>query len=128
MHVPNLKHEFGISLHILLQILICGIHKVTKFAPRNVIGIPRNKFGLNAVLEELPSVAMALPLFLSHCPPPCGGIAFQVRLSKFHGQMPSNFGDMYIILHLHKPNIHNLSVVGTIEVLGLGRLISRILG
>jgi hypothetical protein len=128
MHVLNLKHEFEISLHILPQILICGIHKVTKFAPRNVVEIPRNKFGSNAILEELPNVTMALPLLLSHCPPPCGDIAFQVQLGKLHGRMSSNFGGMYIILHLHKPNIHNLSVVGTIEVLGLGRLISRILG
>jgi len=36
--------------------------------------------------------------------------------------MPSNLGGMQIILHLRKPSIHNLSVTGTIEVPGLGRL------
>jgi hypothetical protein len=128
MHVPDLKHEFGISFHILPQVLICGIHKVMEFAPRDVIGVPWDKFDLNTVLEELPSVAMALPLLLSHCPPPCGSIAFQVGLGKFHSRMSSNLNGMQIILHLRKPNIHNLLIVGTIEVPGLGRLISRILG
>jgi len=65
---------------------------------------------------------MVFALLLSHRSPPCGNIAFYVGLSKLHGGMPSNFGGMYIILHLHKPNIHNFSVSGTIEVPGLGRL------
>ncbi len=94
MHVPDLKHEFGISPHILPQILICGIHKVTEFAPRDVVGIPWDKFGFNTILEELLSVAMVLPLLLSHCPPACGGIAFQVGLVKLHDRMSSNLGDM----------------------------------
>jgi hypothetical protein len=128
MHVPNLKHEFRISPHILPQILICGIHKVMEFAPRNVVGIPWDKFSFNAVLEEFPNVTMVLPLLLSHYPPPCGGIAFLVGLGKLHDRMPSNLGDMHIILHLRKPSIHNLSVMGTIEVPGLGQLISHILG
>jgi hypothetical protein len=128
MHVPNLKHEFGISPHILPQVFICGIQKVTKFAARDVIGVPWDIFGLNAMLEELPSVAMVLFLLLSHCPPPCGDIAFQVRLGKLHGRMLSNLGGMYVILHFRKPSIHNLSVVGTFEVLGLVRLISQIFG
>ncbi len=51
MHVPDLKHEFGISPHILPQVLICDIHKVTNFAPRDVVGIPWDKFGLHAVFE-----------------------------------------------------------------------------
>jgi len=128
MHVPDLKHEFGVNLHILPQIFICGIHKVTKFAPRDVVEIPQDKFGLNAILEELLSVAMAPPFLLFHCPPPCGGIAFQVGLGKLHGRMSSNLGGMYIILHLRKPSIHNLSIAGTIKVFELGRLISRIFG
>ncbi len=128
MHVPDLKHEFKISPYILLQIFICGIHKVMKFAPRDVVGIPQDKFNLNAVLEELPSVAMALPFLLSHCSSPCGDIAFQVGLGKLHDRMSSNLGGMYIILHLRKPNIHNLSVTGTIKVSELGQLISHIFG
>jgi hypothetical protein len=126
--MPDLKHEFEISPHILPQILICGIHKVTKVAPQDVIGVPWDKFDLNAILEELPSVAMGLPLLLSHCPPPCGDIAFQVELGKLHGRMSSNLGDMYIILHFSKPSIHNLSVVGTIKIPRLSRLISHIFG
>jgi hypothetical protein len=94
MYVPDLEHEFGVSLHILPQIFICGIHKVTKFAPGDVVEVPWNKFGLNAFLEELPSVTMVFPFLLSHCLPPCGGIAFQVRLGKLHGQVPSNLGGM----------------------------------
>jgi len=85
MHVSDLKHEFGISPHILPQVFICGIHKVTKFTPQDVIKVPWDKFGLDTFLEKLPSVAMVLPFLLSHCPPPCGGIAFQVGLGKLHG-------------------------------------------
>jgi hypothetical protein len=91
-------------------------HKVTEFAPQDVVRVPWDKFGFNAVLEELPNVAMVLPLLLSHCPPPCGGIAFQIGLGKLHGRMSSNLGGMYIILHLNKPNIHNLLVMNTIKV------------
>jgi hypothetical protein len=40
--------------------------------------------------------------------------------------MSSNLGGMYVILHFGKPSIHNLSVMGTIEVLGLSRLEPRI--
>ncbi len=94
MHVSDLKHEFGISPHILPQIFICGIHKVMEFAPQDVVEVPRDKFGLNAILEELPSVAMVLPFLLSHCPPPNGGIAFQVGLGKLHGRMSSDLGGM----------------------------------
>jgi hypothetical protein len=107
MHVPNLKHEFGINPHILPQIFICGIHKVSEFAPRDVVRIPWNKLRLNAFFKELPSIAMVLPLLLSHCPPPCGGIAFQIGLGKLHGGMLSNLGDMYVIVHFRKPSIHN---------------------
>ncbi len=128
MHVSDLKHEFRINPHILPQILICGIHKVTEFAPRKVFGVPWDKLDFNAVLKKLPSVAMALPLLLSHCPPPCGGIAFQVRLGEFHGRMSSNLGGMQIILHFRKPSIHNLSITNTIEVPRFSRLQSRILG
>jgi hypothetical protein len=85
MHVPDLKHEFGISPHMLLQVIICGIHKVVEFAPRDVIEIPWNKFRLDMFFKEFPSVAMALPFLLFHYPPPRGDIAFQVELGKFHG-------------------------------------------
>jgi hypothetical protein len=85
MHVPDLQHEFGISLHILPQVIICGIHKVAEFAPRDVIKIPWNKLGFDPFLKKLSSVTMVLPLLLSHCPPPCSGIAFQVKLGKFLG-------------------------------------------
>jgi hypothetical protein len=84
MHVPDLKHEFGISLHILPQIFIGGIHKVTEFAPRDLVEISRDELRLNAILEKLPRIAMVLPLLLFHRPPPCGGIAFQVGLGKLH--------------------------------------------
>jgi len=128
MHVPDLKHEFGINPHMLPQVIICGIHKVAKFAPRDVIGIPWNKFRLNMFLKEFPSVAMALPFLLFHCLPPHGDIAFQAGFGKLHGRMSSNFGDMYIIFHFGKPSIHNLSVIGIIEVLAFGWLKSHVFG
>jgi hypothetical protein len=106
----------------LPQVLICGIHKVTEFAPRNVVGVPRDEFHLNAILEKLPRLAMVLALVLPHRPPPSGGIALQVGLSKLHGGMPTNLGGMYVVFHFGKPSIHNFSVSGTIEVPGLGRL------
>jgi len=92
--VPDLKHEFGIGPHILLQVIICGIHKVMELAPQDVVGIPWNKLRLKAFFKELPSVAMVLPFLLSHRPPPCDGIAFQIGLSKLHGGMPLNLGGM----------------------------------
>jgi hypothetical protein len=122
MHVPDLQHEFGISPHILPQVFIRGIHKVTEFAPRNVVGVSQDELRLNAILEKLPSITMVLPLFLSHRPSPCGGIAFQVGLGKLHGGIPSNLGGMYIIVHFRKPSIHNLAVAGTIKVPGFCRL------
>jgi hypothetical protein len=112
----------------LLQVFICGIHKVTKFAPRDVVEVPWDKFGLHTVLEELPNITMVLPFLLSHYPPPCGGIAFQVGLGKLHGLVLSNLGGMQIILHFCKPSIHNLSVTSTIEVPGFGWLELCILG
>jgi hypothetical protein len=69
MHVPNLKNEFEINPHILPQVFISGIHKVTKFAPQDVVKIPWNNFELDVFFEEFPSVAMVLPLLLSQCPP-----------------------------------------------------------
>jgi hypothetical protein len=72
--VSNLKHELGISPHIMPQVFICGIHKVTEFAPRDVVEIPWNKFQLKTFLKELPSITMVLPLLLSQGSPPCGGI------------------------------------------------------
>jgi hypothetical protein len=128
MHVPDLEHEFRVSPHILPQVFICGIHKVTKFAPRDLVEVPWDKFGFDTVLEELPSVAMVLPFLLSHYPPPCGGIAFQVGLGKLHGRVPSNLGDIQIVLHFYRPSIHNLLVTGTIEVPGFGWLEPCILG
>jgi hypothetical protein len=53
--------------------------------------------------------------------------SMQSLLYKLHGRMPSNLGGMYVILHFGKSSIHNLSVMGTIEVPGLGRLISQVL-
>jgi len=76
------------------QIFIRGIHKVTKFASKNVVGVPWNKFRLELLLEELPCVAVVLPLLLLDRPPPCGGITFQVGLGKLHGGIPSNLGGM----------------------------------
>ena len=64
MHVLDLKHEFGISPHVLPQVLIWGIHEVAKLALRDVVRIPWDKFGLDTVLKEFPLVAMALPLLL----------------------------------------------------------------
>jgi hypothetical protein len=43
-------------------------------------------------------------------------------LGKLHGGISSNLGDMYVIVHFRKPSIHNLAVMGTIEVPELGRL------
>ncbi len=40
MHVLDLKHEFGISPHILQQVVIYGIHKVAESTPQDVVGIP----------------------------------------------------------------------------------------
>jgi len=94
MHVPDLKHEFGISPHILSQVVICGIHKVVEFTPGDVVGIPWNKLGFNMFLKKFPNVTMVLPFLLFHCLPPCGNIAFQIGLGKLHGQMLSNLGDM----------------------------------
>jgi hypothetical protein len=71
---------------------------------------------------------MVFPFLLPHYPPPCDGIAFQVGLGKLHGGVSFNLGGMQIILHFRKPSIHNLSVVGTIEVLGFGWLEPRIFG
>jgi len=93
-----------------------------EFATRDVVRIPWNKLRFKAFLKELPSVAMVFPLLLFHHPPPCGSIAFQVGLSKLHGEMPANLGGMYIIFHFRKLNIHNFLVSGTIEVPELGRL------
>jgi hypothetical protein len=94
MHVPDLKHEVEISPHILPQVFISGLHKVTEFAPQDVVGIPWNKFRLDVFLKKFPSVVMVLPFLLSQCPPTCSGITFQVRLSKLQGRMLSNFGGM----------------------------------
>ncbi len=94
MHVLDLQHEFGISLHILPQVIICDIHKVTEFAPRDVIRIPWNKLSFNVFLKKYLSVTMVFPLLLFHCPPPCGDIAFQIGLGKLHGRVPSNLGGM----------------------------------
>jgi len=104
------------------QVFIRGIHKVTEFAPRAVVGISWHKFRLEAFLKELPCVAMVIPFLLSDRPPPCGDITFQVGLGKLHGGILSNLGGMQVVVHLRKPNIHNLAVAGTIEIPELGRL------
>jgi hypothetical protein len=61
MHVPDLQHEFGINLHILPQVIICGIYKVAEFAPQYVIGIFWNKLGFNVFFKKFPCVTMVLP-------------------------------------------------------------------
>jgi hypothetical protein len=43
-------------------------------------------------------------------------------LGKLHGEMSSNLGGMYVVVHLRKPSIHNLAVAGTIKVPGLSQL------
>jgi hypothetical protein len=92
--MSDLKHEFGICPHILTQVVVCSIHKVTEFAPRDVIGILWNEFGLDALFNEFLGIAMVLPFLLSHCPPPCEGISLQVGLGKLHGRMSPNLGGM----------------------------------
>jgi hypothetical protein len=42
--------------------------------------------------------------------------------------MPSNLGGMYVIFHLSKLSIHNLSVTGSIEIPELGWLEPRMFG
>jgi hypothetical protein len=54
------------------KFLFVAFTKVEEFALQDVVGISWNKLGLNAFLKEFPSVAMVLPLLLSHYPPPCG--------------------------------------------------------
>ncbi len=115
-HMSDLMHEFGICLHILVQIIICRVHEVTKFAPRNVVKILWNEFQLKAFLEEFPCVAMGFPFLLPHCPPPCWNIAFSVGLGKFHGWMLPNFGGMNVVFHFRKPNIHNLLILDPIKI------------
>ncbi len=97
-------------------------HKVTKFTPWNVVRILWNEFWLNMFLEEFPCVAIGLPFLLPHCLPPCGGIALQIRLGKFHGRMPTNLGGMKVIFHFRKPNIHNLLILSPIQILELSGL------
>jgi hypothetical protein len=106
--MPDLKHEFEICPHILTQVIVRNIHKVAKFGPQDVVEILWNKFGLEALLKEFPSVAMVLPFLLSHCSPPCGGITLQVGLGKLQGRTLPNLGSMYVIFHFCKPSIHNL--------------------
>ncbi len=116
MHMSNFKHEFGVCLHILVQVVIFYVHKVTEFTPWDVVKIIWNEFWLNAFFEKFPCVAMGLPFLLPHYPPPCGGIALQIGLGKFHGWMSPNLGGMKVILHLCKPNIHNLSILDPIKI------------
>jgi len=59
-----------------MQVVIACIHKVTEFAPSNVVGILGNEFQLNTLFEKFLSVTMGLSFFLPHGLPPCGGIAF----------------------------------------------------
>jgi hypothetical protein len=116
MHMPDLQHEFGIRPHILAQVVICCVHKVTEFAPWDVVRIIWKEFRLNVLFEEFPCVAMGLPFLLPHHPPPSGGIALQIRLGKFHGWVPPNLGGMKIIFHLRNPSIHNLFISYPIKV------------
>jgi hypothetical protein len=67
MHMSNFKHGFGVCLHILAQIIICWVHKVTKFTPWNVVKILWNEFQLNTFLQEFSCVAMALPFLSLYC-------------------------------------------------------------
>jgi hypothetical protein len=59
---------------------------------------------------------MVLPFLLPHRPPPCGGIALQIRLGKFHCRMFLNFSDMNVVFHICKLSIYNLPVSDPIEV------------
>jgi hypothetical protein len=90
-----------------------GVHQ---FTPQNVVEILGNEFQLNTLLEEFPCVAMGFPFLLPHHPPPCGGIALQIELGKFHNRMLTNLGGMKVIFHFRKPSIHNLSILGPIKV------------
>ncbi len=42
---------------------------------------------------------MVFPFFLPHGLPPCGSIALQIELCKFHDQMSPNLGGMKVVLH-----------------------------
>jgi hypothetical protein len=70
MNMSDFKHEFGVRPHILAQVVICYIQKVTKFAPWDVVGILWNEFQLNAFFEEFQCVTIGLPFLLPHCPTP----------------------------------------------------------
>jgi hypothetical protein len=59
---------------------------------------------------------MVLPFFLPHYPPPCGSIAFQIRLGKFHGQVSPNLSGMKVVFHFRKPSIHNLPISDPIKI------------
>jgi hypothetical protein len=68
---------------------------------------------------------MGFPFFLPHCPPPCGSIALQIKLGKFHEQVLPNLGGMKVILHFHKLSIHNLSILDPIKNPKFSKLESR---
>ncbi len=122
MHMSNFKHKFGVRLHILAQVVICCVHKVTKFASWDVIKILWNEFQFDAFFEEFPSIAMVLPFLLPHHPPPCGSIAFQIRMGKFHGRVSPNFGGMKVVFHFCKPNIYNLQISDPVKIPWLSML------
>jgi hypothetical protein len=65
---------------------------------------------------------MGLPFLLPHYPPPCGSIAFQIGLGKFHGQVSPNFGSMKVVLHFRKLNIHNLPISNPVKIPRLNKL------
>jgi hypothetical protein len=65
---------------------------------------------------------MGLPFLLPHCPPPCGNIALQIGLGKFHGRVLPNFGGMKVVLHFRKPNIHNLPILDLVKIPRLNEL------
>jgi hypothetical protein len=65
---------------------------------------------------------MGLPFLLPHRPPPCGSIALQIGMGKFHDRVSPNFGGMKVVLHFCKPIIYNLSILDPIKIPWLSRL------
>jgi hypothetical protein len=68
---------------------------------------------------------MGFPFLLPHCLPPCGNIAFQIELKKFHSQVSPNFGGMKVVFYFHKPSIHHLSISDPVKIPRLSGLESH---
>jgi hypothetical protein len=113
--VRNTPSHIAASYHL-------SHHEVTEFASWDVVIILWNEFQLNAFLKKFPCVAMGLPFFVPHCLPPCGSIAVQIGLGKFHSWVSPNFSNMKIILHFHKPNIYHLLILDPVKIPRLNSL------